>query len=101
MDGVTRKIEHFLRALMRPSNVMEVPDAKYGQRTINLTIRLDEFNFSGLVELLPELQALFRTYIELRLTERRLLEQYGGKLPPAALTGPVMDDRFNVPRTLF
>lgn len=88
LEHVRARMELFFKSLNTPDNLFIKKDRFWGQRTINLYIRLDEFSIEEFEKLLPELRSMVEEFRQLRaiekdktdaaLIERRILQDTMG-----------------------
>jgi len=74
LDFIANKIEQYFNTVNTPDNIILKKDSAWGNRTINLFIRIDEFSIEKLKESIPKLQELFKKYKSLRAEESAFLD---------------------------
>jgi predicted component of type VI protein secretion system len=72
LDHISQEMEKFFKTMNTPDNIVIKKDRSWGQRSINIYLRLDEFSVEKLKEYLPKLEELFALYKEYRKLEKDL-----------------------------
>lgn len=72
MDFTAKAVENCFKRAAEPNAMSSFQ--RYGDRSISLFLRLDDFSVERLESLLPEIRAHLATYRGLREDERKVLE---------------------------
>ena len=75
INFIRDQIELFFKTVNTPENIIIKKDRYWGQRTLNIHLRLDEFSIDTLENYIPKLKTLYAEYQQLRNLEKEISDQ--------------------------